>query len=238
MRTSVSFGVLAALLCSSIAVRTAELSQALVAVSQENEAKARGILVHAQQAAGGRAKLESIRDFTRTAVLEQTGSGGNAQQILRVIAPRVIHLTSDVGGAKIAAFFDGTRSWAVSPLGSNDPLPPWQAAAADLDLFRQIEFLLLSDRLPQRTLELLERAEIHGRQADGIRIADQRGSDVKPWIDAGSGGCCSRIPAIVLRRGSSGADLFATIARCRAFACPSRSRAWPTVFRMNTTVVR
>jgi hypothetical protein len=47
---------------------------------------------------GGRAKLESIRDLTRTAEMVQSESGSKAVQVLRIIAPRVIHLTSEHGG--------------------------------------------------------------------------------------------------------------------------------------------
>lgn len=153
-----------------------------------SEEKARRALARAQQATGGRAKLESIRDLTRTADLVQADSGTKARQVLRVIAPRVIHLTSELSpGLRITAFSDGTRSWATSPWGTDDPLPAWQAKAAVQDLIRQLEFLLLSDRDPERTLDFFERTEVQGRLAEGIRIVDKHAGEVKLWIDAASG---------------------------------------------------
>jgi hypothetical protein len=153
-----------------------------------SEDKARRALAHAQQAVGGRAKLESIRDITRTVDLEQADSATKARQVLRIITPGAIHLMSEMGpGIKITAFFDGTRSWATSPWGADDPLPAWQAKAAAQDLLRQLEILLLSDRDPERTVDSFERTELQGKPAESIRIVDKNAGEVKLWVDAASG---------------------------------------------------
>lgn len=153
-----------------------------------SEDKARRALAHAQQAVGGRAKLESIRDITRTVDLVQADSATKARQVLRIITPGTIHLMSEMGpGIQITAFFDGTRSWATSPWGSDDPLPAWQANAAAQDLFRQLELLLLSDRVPERTLDSFERTVLQGKPAESIRIVDKRAGEMKLWVDAATG---------------------------------------------------
>lgn len=180
-----------------LSLALAVVSAALVSAGgDEGQAKpeaggqesARRVLSRAQGAVGGRAKLESIRDLTRTAELVQAEGGAKAQQVLRIIAPRVIHLTSEMAtGMKITAFFDGTSSWATSPWGTDDPLPPWQAKAAGQDLVRQLEFLLLSDRDPERALDSFERVDVQGKTGESIRIVDKQAGDMKLWIDAASG---------------------------------------------------
>jgi hypothetical protein len=176
--------------------------------------KAQRVLARAQQAMGGRAKLESIRDLTRTAELVQSDGGTKAAQVLRIIAPHVIHLTSELGpGLKMTAFFDGTRSWATSPWGNDEPLVDWQAKAAAQDLVRELEFLLLSDRDPDRTLDYLERTDVQGKPAEGIRIVDKQAGEVKLWIDAASGEPVKlEYPRIVARgRGPLVTDLFSDV---------------------------
>ena len=108
--------------------------------------------------------------------------------MLRIITPGAIHLMSEMApGMKITAFFDGTRSWATSPWGSDDPLPAWQAKAAAQDLVRQLELLLLSDRVPERTVDSFERTDLQGKPAESIRIVDKSVGEMKLWVDAATG---------------------------------------------------
>jgi zinc protease len=183
---NIRFRLAVAVLIAALASAGRGLGQTKAEAGSED--KARRTLAHAQQAVGGRAKLESIRDITRTAELVQPEGGTKPRQVLRIITPRVIHLMSEMGpGMKITAFFDGTRSWATSPWGTDDPLPAWQAQAAAQDLFRQLELLLLSDRDPERTLDSFERTEVQGKPAESVRIVDKNAGEVKLWVDAASG---------------------------------------------------
>lgn len=65
--------------------------------------------------------------------------------------------------------------------------PAWQAKAAAQDLVRQLEFLLLSDRDPERTLDSFQRTEVQGKPAESVRIVDKHVGEVKLFIDAASG---------------------------------------------------
>lgn len=153
----------------------------------EKKADAQRILERAQQAAGGRAKLTSLRDITRTLELAQAGTPSKSRQVLKVIVPGAIHLANDVNGIAITAFSDGKRSWVSSPWGSDDPLPEWQQKAANLDLMRQLEILLVSDTRPELTIEPVDRRNLDSGPADGVRVTSKNGADVTVWIDVKSG---------------------------------------------------
>jgi hypothetical protein len=177
--------VLGVALSGSIAL--AAQTPAVSPATADKLVNARRILEQAQQSAGGRAKLTTVRDLTRTADLLQAGTASKAQQIVKVIMPRTIRLFSEVNGVTITAFSDGTRGWATSPWGVDEVLPAWQLKSAHLDMLRQPEVLLTIDSRPEMTIEPLERRELDTGPADGIRITSNEAPELSLWVDVKSG---------------------------------------------------
>jgi hypothetical protein len=144
-------------------------------------------LERAQKSAGGAERLAAIRDITRTLELTDGASASKADRTLQIVPPSIILQRDLLAGAMgIQAFFDGESGVIRSQWGL-DALPDWQLAAARQDVFRQLETLLLSDRMPSRTVSFVDRQKLDKGDADVVEIAEGEQMKVRLWIDAGSG---------------------------------------------------
>jgi len=110
-------------------------------------------LVRAQKAAGGVDKLAAIKDVTQSAefVLAPAAGGLHVKERSRWIGPEYFRQDSEVPSGKISAYFDGKLGWISTPQGEG-PLLGAQLSQVTGDLSRLYVRLLLSDRIPGRTV--------------------------------------------------------------------------------------
>ena len=110
----------------------------------------------------------------------------NAEQTVRVVLPDTMVQESQLPFGKLVAAVGAEGGWMRGPQGVM-PMPPPQLAQAQGELFRLRESLLLSDRLPGRTVNFVEQAELDGTAAAVIEISADNGFSVRLWIDEQSG---------------------------------------------------
>jgi zinc protease len=147
--------------------------------------KGREILAKAQQAAGGADKLAAIKDITKSYTFKSK-AGLNAEQTVRVVLPDTMVQESQLPFGKMVAAVGADGGWMRGPQGMM-PMPPPQLAQAQGELFRLRESLLLSDRVPGRTVNFVEQADFNGSTAAVIEISGDNSSSVRLWIDEQSG---------------------------------------------------
>lgn len=156
-----------------------------------SRAKAVSILARAREAAGGVKNLQAVRDFSRTLELTQTNGGMKATQTQEAIYPGTLRLVNSIGPlgqGKVTAYFDvGGTGWMKSPVAFDARLPPWQMRAAQQDLMRPLEWLLLSDLRGERSVAFIERREVQGRLSDGVEISDKDAGTLRLWLEVKSG---------------------------------------------------
>ena len=111
------------------------------------------LLIRAQQAMGGRAKLESVKDLESTADVKfQMGATmAPAKQHTRRIFPSTMRQDQELPFGNVVAYSDGKEGWMKSPQGTTG-LPPAVAEQIRQDMFRNIVSLVLSDAAPSRTV--------------------------------------------------------------------------------------
>ncbi len=141
------------------------------AVSKANAASAelgKQLLSRAQKASGGIEKLTEVKDFERSSDFQLDARAGGilVKETDRWIAPTYFRQDSVVPAGKIAAYTDGKGGWIATPQGSG-PLAGAQLKQVQGDLFRLYFRLLLSDRLPGRTVSAVDDQTAEISDADG-----------------------------------------------------------------------
>jgi zinc protease len=135
------------------------------------------LLERAQQAIGGGDKLAAIQDVsdTRDVIM---GGGAKIQQVHLWAAPGQLRQESQLPFGKVIVYSDGKTGWMSTPQGTQ-PLPEAQLKQVRDELFRHYFRLLLSDRMPDRTVN---------SPRDGvIEISDKDGNSVQLFVDAKTG---------------------------------------------------
>ena len=157
------------------------------AAAPELDRQAASILHKAQDALGGLRRLQAIHDVTREVEMVNLTTKEKASATSQIIFPDVIRLTTDSPFGELIAFSDGKAAWASSSLGTDERLPDWQLKASRLDMFRQLESLLQSDRNPDRKVEFAKRGKVDTKPADILKISSASTGIVRIWVDATSG---------------------------------------------------
>ncbi len=142
--------------------------------------KGKQLLKRAQQAAGGADKLAAVKDMEEVAEfhMDPSAPGANMKRTDRWVAPSYFREDTQLPFGVISIYADGKTGWMASPQGSG-PLPPEQMTPVRDKLLRLYFAMLLSDRLPGRTVSLT---------GDGaLDIADEQGDTVRLFIDEKSG---------------------------------------------------
>ena len=131
------------------------------------------LLRKVQHAVGGAEKLAAVKD-----VVEQTdfqvdpaAGGMRVQQTNRWMAPLHFRQESRFPAGTVAAYSDGKGGWIVTPQGAG-PLAGPQLQQVQGDLFRLYFRLLMSDRMPDRKVNLVEdhTLEITGPAGESVRM--------------------------------------------------------------------
>ncbi|MDQ6705404.1 MAG: hypothetical protein M3Z85_05510, partial [Acidobacteriota bacterium] len=106
--------------------------------------------------------------------VDQSAGGMKVSQVIQWLSPSYFRQDSVLPFGKMSAYSDGTSGWIVTPQGGG-PLPAAQLRQIQEELFRVYFPLLLSDRSPDRTVNLV---------ADGVvEISGKGGPSVRLYID-------------------------------------------------------
>ena len=143
-------------------------------------AKARQLLERAQQAVGGAEKLAAVRDMTEVAELHvvQAAGGVTMNRTDRWVAPTYFREDTKLPFGLVAIYGDGKTGWMSSPQGQA-ALPAAQLRPVLDKLLRLYYPLLLSDRLPGRTVNWVGPGE--------VEISNGEGSSVRLFVDEKTG---------------------------------------------------
>ncbi len=147
--------------------------------------KGREILAKAQQAAGGADKLAAVKDLTKSYTFKSK-TGLNAEQSVKIVLPDTMLQESKLPFGTLVAAVGPEGGWMRAPQGMM-PMPPPQLEQARGELFRLRESILLSDRMPNRTVNFVEQAEHNGSPVSVIEISEENGPSVRLWVDDASG---------------------------------------------------
>ncbi|HUE04854.1 MAG TPA: pitrilysin family protein [Bryobacteraceae bacterium] len=150
--------------------------KAAAPASAADTAKARQLLARVQQAAGGADKLAAVKDMLEVAEFHVDPSMGGAtmRRMDRWIAPSYFREDTTLPFGTVSIYGDGKTGWMSSPQGQA-PLPPAQLKPVEDKLLRLYFPMLLSDRLPGRTVNLAG--------DNTLDISDGQGSSVRLFID-------------------------------------------------------
>jgi zinc protease len=122
---------------------------------------ARAMLARAQVAAGGLDKLTAIKDFTQSKEINLVAAAGGMHVQLRDQwrDPEHFREDSESPAGKISAYCDGKQGWISTPQGET-PLAGPQLTQVQGDLARLYFRLLISDRLPGRSIAAVDAQSI------------------------------------------------------------------------------
>ena len=144
-------------------------------------AEAKQLLERAQDAAGGAARLAAVKDMVELSEIHavQAPAGGSIMKRKdQWIAPSSFREDAELPFGTVTTYGDGKSGWMASPQGDTT-LPASQLKPVQQKLLRLYFLLLLSDRLPDRTLT--------PAGDDKLRIGDQYGNTVLLFLDPKTG---------------------------------------------------
>jgi len=139
--------------------------------------RGRQLLRRVQQALGGTARLAAIQDLTVVSELTLARGGMKARQTNRWVAPEHLRQDNQLPYGKMTAYSDGKTGWLVSPQGAG-PLPPPMIEQVRGELFRIYPRLMLSDRIPGRTVNYA---------GSGVLEISSGGFAVRLFVDESTG---------------------------------------------------
>lgn len=138
------------------------------------------IMRRMQQAVGGVAKLEAIKDLQQTATVQLDASAGGmrATQKNLWLKPNLFRQELDLPFGRVVTYTDGTQGWIKTPQGEGALAGPalQQAKGA---IFRSWITLMLSDRDPDRTISAVSDST--------LQITNKEGRSTMLTIDPVSG---------------------------------------------------
>lgn len=142
--------------------------------------RGRKLLERVQQAVGGADQIAAVKDVTETLNLNMAAMapGMKVTQTNIWIAPDQFRQESQLPFGKIVVYSDGKTGWMSTPQGVS-PLPAPQLQQVREELFRNYFRLLLSDRMPDRT--------VSSPEPGVIDISDQAGNSVRLIVDEKTG---------------------------------------------------
>lgn len=135
------------------------------------------LLERVQQAVGGADKLAAIQDVNETREMIM-GGGAKIEQHNLWAAPGQLRQESQLPIGKMIVYSDGKSGWMSGPQGLQ-PLPAPYLKQVREELFREYFRLLLSDRVPDRT--------VNSPGGDVIEISDKDGDSIQLFVDQKTG---------------------------------------------------
>jgi zinc protease len=168
---------------ASIDLTIPEPAEAKAEVTRADAASlARGkeLLERVQLAIGGRDKLAGVQDIAETVdlIMASMPPGMKITQTNLWAAPDHFRQESQLPFGKVVVYSDGASGWMSTPQGVH-PMPDAQLKQVREELFRNYFRLLLSDRMPGRT--------VSSPEAGVLDISDQAGERVRLLVDEKTG---------------------------------------------------
>jgi len=156
-----------------------ELKKTPAKASAATLAKGVELLKRAQNAVGGADKLAGVKDVTEIAEVSlQAGTGVmKAKQTNQSLLPSQFRQTQELPFGKMIAYSDGVTGWLQTPQGVV-PMPGEIIQQVQMEIFRQLFGLLLSDRNSNRT--------INQAGDNKLEISDDAGHTVSVELDPAS----------------------------------------------------
>ncbi len=156
-----------------------EPKKAPVKANAASLAKGGELLKRAQRAVGGADKLAAVKDVTEVAEVSlQTGQGVmKAKQTNQSVLPSQFRQTQELPFGKMIAYSDGATGWLQTPQGVV-PMPGEVIQQVQMEVFRQLFGLLLSDRTGNRT--------VNAPGENKLEISDDAGHTVSVELDPAS----------------------------------------------------
>ena len=156
-----------------------EPKKAPVKANAASLAKGGELLKRAQRAVGGADKLAAVKDVTEVAEVSlQTGQGVmKAKQTNQSLLPSQFRQTQELPFGKMIAYSDGSTGWLRTPQGVV-PMPGEVIQQVQMEVFRQLFGLLLSDRIGNRT--------VNAPGENKLEISDDAGHTVSVELDPAS----------------------------------------------------
>lgn len=153
-----------------------EPKKAPVKADAASLAKGGELLKRAQRAVGGADKLAAVKDVTEVAEVSlQTGQGTmKAKQTNQSVLPSQFRQTQELPFGKMIAYSDGSTGWLQTPQGVV-PMPGEVIQQVQMEVFRQLFGLLLSDRIGNRT--------VNAPGENKLEISDDAGHTVSVELD-------------------------------------------------------
>ena len=126
-----------------------------------NQGQGSALLKRAQDAMGGLAKLEAVKDLESTAEVKflMGATMAPAKQRAKRIFPNILRQEQELPFGNVMVFSDGKTGWMQSPQGMI-ALPPAVTQQVQQDMFRQAISLVLSDGMPSRTVTSIDNATV------------------------------------------------------------------------------
>jgi len=165
---------------SSIDLSIPESKAETVPRSGGDAAKAAQVLARAQQAVGGADRLAAVKDMLEVATLHVDPSFGGVtmKRTDRWVAPAYFREDTELPFGAVVVYGDGKTGWMSSPQATA-PLLPAQMKPVQDKLLRLFFSMLLSDRLPGRT--------VTSAGDNALEISDGHGSKVRLFVDEKTG---------------------------------------------------
>lgn len=143
------------------------------AATPESMAQGKALLARVQQALGGADKLAAVKDLQMHANLEVLTPGVNTRvkQTTSFIVPSVFRQDNELAVFKQSVYSDGTSGWLAGMQGVQN-LPPPVLKQIHGEAFRLLVRLVLSDRDPDRTVNLAGPGtlEISSKDGENVRL--------------------------------------------------------------------
>jgi len=142
--------------------------------------KGKQLLERVQQAVGGADKLAAIKDMVEVVAfhLDPSAHGTDMKRTDKWVAPSYFREDTQLPFGAISLYADGKTAWMANPQGSG-PVPPEQMKPVRNKLLKVYFALLLSDRLPGRSVSLAA--------GGALDISDEQGDSVRLFIDEKTG---------------------------------------------------
>jgi len=168
---------------TSIDLMIPEPAEAKAEVTRADDvslARGKELLERVQKAIGGGDRLASVQDVAETVDLSMASMppGMKITQTNLWAAPNYFRQESQLPFGKVVVYSDGASGWMATPQGIQ-PMPDPQLKQVREELFRNYFQLLLSDRMPDRT--------VSSPEAGVLDISDQAGERVKLFVDETTG---------------------------------------------------
>jgi zinc protease len=162
---------------TAIDMKIPEPKKAEVVVDPATLAKGKALLARAQQAVGGADKLAAIKDVTQKGDYQADAAAGGlkANQTNIWLDPNLFRQESKLPFGLVVAYYDGKIGGLIQG-GTRAPLVGPQGKQIVGEAFRAWVPLLLSDRDPERTVNLVGE--------DTIEISDKKGNQARLQVDA------------------------------------------------------